>query len=198
MTRALKKTKECFAQLLAGLSKLELVWENRVYEPDGTTSVPVAWAGQPVLLVMPGAIISEAPTVDKHAQFKAAVSLEGLADDSDIIRCQNGIDNALRRLVDDVPELAARAARPEGERNPPFEGLLRSRRVKPHITVRWIRGGATITDKRGELLEPAELIEDGAGGCKADCRLLAAQLTVNRDGAARVHCLATEIKRTAY
>jgi len=190
MTRALWKTKECFAQLLADVSKLELVWDDRVQDPGGSVEVPLAWAGQPILLCMPSVPIFRAPNAG-NGQFSMALSPGELVADSDIImRCLKRLDDTIRRRINDVPELAERA---DGGR-PPYEGVVRGRaRDTPRMVVQWRRGGATITNKHGVLLEPHELCVDGE---KADVRVVVSHVLIQADGAARVHVAATEIKRT--
>jgi len=195
MPRALWKTKDCFAQLLADLSQLELVSSDRVQYQDGSVAVPLAWAGQPVLLCLPAVPLYQAPTVDQaNGRFRAALSLGELTGSSDIMRCLRRLDEVIRRRISvEVPELVTKAAGGQ-----PYEGVVRCRsRGPPHMVVHWRRGSATLTSKSGMLLEPEDLCVDGAGET-ADARVIVTHVLIQKDGAARVHVAATELKRLRH
>jgi len=111
------------------------------------------------------------------------------------VRSLRGLDRAIKAFVDCTPELAARAA--QGGPSMQFKGLLRGEPDAPHVVLHWARGEATLTTKRGALLEAEELVRPGEAEPTAvvEVRAVAALLTVSRDGEAKVQCRATEIRR---
>ena len=196
-TRALKKTPECFAQLAHGLSKLELHWDSRRYDAEGNVSVPLSYQGQPVLLCFPPERVL-VPPQQRPVRGEDFSMVLGIAEPegSDLVRSLRGLDRAVKEFIEATPELAARADQPRS-----FKGLLRSRRGAPHVVLHWARGEATLMDRHAMLLEAEELVPEGWEAeptAVVECRAVVKLLTVSRDGEAKVHCRATEIRRARH
>jgi len=196
-TARLKKTPECFAQLAQGLKKVELHWGSRRYDSDGAVGVPLSYHGQPLLLCFPPQRVL-VPPQQRHRRsedFSMALAVAEPEDTSgDLVRSLRGLDRTIKAFVDGTPELAARAA--QGGPSMQFKGLLRGEPDAPHVVLHWARGEATLTTKHGTLLEAEELVRGEAEPTAVvEVRAVVKLLTVSRDGEAKVHCRATEIRR---
>ena len=69
------------------------------------------------------------------------------------------------------------------------------------MVLQWARGEATLMDRHAMLLEAEELVPEGEEAeptAVVECRAVVKLLTVSRDGEAKVHCRATEIRRARH